>query len=110
MASKEDNSPSSPVTSEGEYRSLRDDHEALRLQFISIELDLAITFCQMASTAETTDKAERNAQNAWRAYQAASQRLETPATGLQSHPEIEEKLRRLEQLFLDLERIPRAKR
>jgi hypothetical protein len=89
-----------------QHDTLRKDHEALRLQFISTELDLAITFCQMAITAENADKAERNAANARRAYQAASYRLESPATiDPKSSPEIDEKLRRLQQLFLDLERI-----
>jgi hypothetical protein len=93
---------------DSDYNTLREDHEALRFQFISTELDLAITFCQMALTTNDRGKAERNAANAHRAYQAASHRLETPTIfGPQSSPEIDRKIRQLEQLLMDVDRIPR---
>ena len=95
--------------SQSEYERLREDRAALRLQFISTELDLAITFCHIAIDAEDPAKAERNTTNAHRAYRSASQYLETRTIGPQSSPEIDEKLRRLEQLLSDLDRIPRSK-
>jgi len=89
--------------------TLCQDHEALRLEFINIELDLAITFCQLAMSTEHPDKAERNVANAHRAYQAASHRLETPTTfGPESTPEIDQKMRQLERLLVDVDRIPRS--
>jgi|SRR5215471_17699859 len=97
------------MASQGEYESLREDHEALRLQFISAELDLAITFCEMAISTDSTDKAQRNATNARRAFQAASRTLEVPAPGPRYHPQIEEKLRRVKELFSELARTWRSK-
>jgi len=93
----------------GEYEALREDHEALCLQFINAELDLAITFCQMALSAEDYRKAERNAGNAKRAFAAASHRLEAPTTGSKSTPEIDQKLQRVGRLLSDLDRLAHPK-
>jgi hypothetical protein len=94
---------------ESEHEILREDHEQLCLQFISTELDLAITFCQIAISAENSQKAERNLNNAKRAYAAATQRLEELTMGPRSTSEIDDKLRRLQGLFSDLDRIQRPR-
>jgi hypothetical protein len=91
---------------DGRYDTLRRDHEALCLEFISTELDLAVTFCEMAIFADDPHKAKRNANNARRAFAAAVHRFEAPTTGSKSTPEIDEKFRRLERLFAELETIP----
>jgi hypothetical protein len=87
----------------GNYDMLRRDHQALCLEFISTELDLAITFCEMAISAHDPHKSERNANNAKRAFAAALHRSEARATGSKSTPEIDEKFRRLERLLAELE-------
>jgi hypothetical protein len=50
---------------------LREEHEAAKYQFVLIELDLAITFGNMALSSNDESKTQRNARNAKRAYQAA---------------------------------------
>ena len=108
MVQNEPRCQSWPVRTDGQHEALREDHEALRLQFISTELDLAITFCRMAISTDNSLKAERNTGNAKRAFAAATYRLGAHTTGPNSTPEIDEKLHRLEQLFLDLDRLPPA--
>jgi hypothetical protein len=88
---------------EADSDALRKSHHALRLQFVSTELDLAITFCQLALATQDSHKAERNTANARRAFTAASRMLDTSPREPKSNPEIDEKLRRLEELFSDLD-------
>jgi len=45
--------------------------EAISAEFVRIELELAITFCEMALATEDPDKRRRNLQNAHRAYEVA---------------------------------------
>jgi hypothetical protein len=89
-----------------QHEALRDQQEALRLQFVSTELDLAITFFEIAISSHDPDKAYRNAANARRAYEAASQRLGTSPAGSGSNPEIDGKLRRLQKLLAKLDKNP----
>lgn len=49
----------------------RETHEALRFQFIVIELDLAVTFYELAICTGNQESAVRNSENARRAYSAA---------------------------------------
>jgi hypothetical protein len=90
----------------GKWERLRKDHEARSLEFVGAELGLAITFCEMAISADDLRKAERNANNARRAFASALHTLAAPTTGSKSTPEIAEQLRCLEQLFRDLDKIP----
>ena len=50
---------------------LRADHEFAKYHFVLTELDLAITFGNIALTGNDPLKTERNVRNAKRAYQAA---------------------------------------
>jgi len=59
-----------------EHENLATNHKAARYNFILTELDLALTFCEMALTADHKEKAERNTVNAQRAYNAATHFLE----------------------------------
>jgi hypothetical protein len=54
------------------WAQLRQTYEAIRFQFVIVELDLAITYCRIAVA--TTDHARfsRNIANAERAYSAAA--------------------------------------
>ena len=55
---------------------LRKNHEATKFRFVNVELDLAITYCLMATA--TTDRARsyRNISNAERAYSTAASFLD----------------------------------
>jgi len=90
-----------------DYDDLFRAHEDLKLQFIDTELDLAITFCQIALSAAEPDKAERNVTNAYRAYEGAVQWLN--GTNAQHNHEIGEKMRRVEELLADLAKEPNAR-
>jgi hypothetical protein len=50
---------------------LQEDSRRIRFGFISTELDLAITFCEVALGTRNHEKFERNVANAQRAYIAA---------------------------------------
>ena len=45
---------------QGKQAELKSSYDAARFQFISSELDLAITFCQIAESSEDRSKSERN--------------------------------------------------
>jgi hypothetical protein len=51
-------------------------YEASRFQFITSELDLAITFCHISLTTEDSEKAVRTADHAKKAYGAARRYFE----------------------------------
>ena len=76
-----------------EFGELLEKYNEVRLQFITAELDLGITFCQCAFTAREEAIAERNERNAARAYQSAVKTLGN--LSLDGHPDIAVKLRRL---------------
>ena len=59
-----------------EREKLETGHRAAKYNFILTELDLALTFCDMASGANDREKAERNMDNAQRAYEAAKHFLD----------------------------------
>lgn len=69
-----------------DFGELRRTYERLRLELILIELDLAITFCDIADTSVSAMKAKRNANYARRAFGAAVQLLAqtTPSMELQN--------------------------
>jgi hypothetical protein len=59
-----------------DHEKLATSHKAAKYTFILTELDLALTFCEMALTADHKEKAERNTVNAQRAYDSATHFLE----------------------------------
>jgi hypothetical protein len=54
---------------------LRADYEALKLQFITTELELGLTFCEVAKTAGDEVRARRNLLHAREAYEIAKKLL-----------------------------------
>jgi hypothetical protein len=70
-------------------------YEVAQFQFIVTELDLALTFLNIAESAEDNDKAARNMEHAWRAYGAATKFLENAKLTAEMSHAIEEKLGRL---------------
>ena len=67
------------------------------------ELGLATTYCQMAASADEQPKAERNAENARRAYIAAMHFLESAALTIEMRSQVHKKLRELKPMLLKLE-------
>jgi hypothetical protein len=57
-------------------RKLAARHSIIKYRFILAELDLAITFCDVALTSDDREKTKRNTDNAHRAYDAARHFLE----------------------------------
>jgi len=51
-------------------------HRAVKYNFILTELDLALTFCEIAIASDDKAKSERNTANAQRAYDAATHFLD----------------------------------
>ena len=88
---------------QGKQAELKESYDAARFQFINSELDLAITFCQIAVSSEDRSKAERNAQHAQKAYHSANHFLNDTELTKTQRQEIKEKIERLNHL---LEKIP----
>jgi hypothetical protein len=85
----------------GDYhRQLKRNLALTRYQFVVTELDLAITFCEIALSAEGKDKLQRNAGHAERAYQAATRFLDRSTLSEEMHREIEDRISTL-QVLLD---------
>jgi len=83
---------------------LREQQEALRSQLVATELDLAITFCQVAATTKDAARYERNIANALEAFYAAVYFLNCNHLKSTLDLEIKEKLLRLDFLLESLER------
>jgi len=83
---------------------LREQQEVLRSQLVATELDLAITFCQVAATTKDAAGYERSIAKALEAFYAALYFLNF--NHLKSTPdlEIKEKLLRLDSLLAIFER------
>jgi hypothetical protein len=88
----------------GEYRvelnrtreQVSADYEALQLQFITIELDLALTFCEVAVTTSDEGRTQRNLQHAREAYGVAKKFLAKATLPPNVRHDVEQKMRRLE--------------
>ena len=82
---------------------LRERQDALRSQLVATELDLAITFCQVAATTKDAARYERNIANALEAFYAAVYFLDCNHRKRTLDVEIKEKLLRLDSLLASLE-------
>lgn len=51
--------------------NLKGRHDAAIAQFVSTEVDLALTFCEMASSSANSEDSERRIQRAYEAYRSA---------------------------------------
>ena len=85
-----------------EYESLRDAHEEAKIRFIVTELDLALTFCRLASSADNDDMARLNTTNARKAYGSATRFLAGATMTSQIRRDIDDKIERLRSLLPDL--------
>jgi hypothetical protein len=88
---------------------LRDIFDETRFQFVSSELDLAITFCQAAISSTQTARYERNARNANKAYRAARHFLHEKELTKTQRRDIQDKVERLNDLQRKLREQPRRR-
>jgi hypothetical protein len=84
------------------FEELRRDQEALRYQFISTELDLALTFAGISRSTDDKERYERNLDHARKAIEAAKKYLGETNLKAGEREEIVEKLRRIEPLIASL--------
>lgn len=88
-----------------DLQDLAERQKSLKLQFIHNELDLAITFCQVAGTTENRETADRNTGNARRACEVITHELSTgTALRVADREEVEGKLTRVQGMLAHLER------
>ena len=84
-------------------QQLRQKLDALKVQVVSSELDLAITFWWLATTTDDQTKAHRNIANAKRAYDSAASLMHGSLDSAQNL-EIREKLIRLHSMMAGCDR------
>lgn len=82
-----------------QFEALRKDQEALRLQFISTELDLALTFISLSQSTDDEERSERNLNHATKAVQAARKYLGGTNLSTDDREALVEKLGKLERLL-----------
>jgi hypothetical protein len=82
-----------------QFEALRRDQEALRFQFISTELDLALTFIGISRSTDDEERAERNLNRAKHAIEAARKYLGGTNLSTSEREELVEKLQKLERLL-----------
>src|ERR1700751_1581968 len=83
---------------------LQERSRELRFEFISTELDLALTFCRIALSTDDQNKARREEAQALRAYRAAKHFLKEGMLNGAMDQTIREKMDGLERLLSDLRR------
>ena len=82
-----------------QFEALRRDQEALRFQFISTELDLALTFIGISRSTDDEERAERNLNHANHAVEAARKYLGGTNLSTSEREELVEKLQKSERLL-----------
>jgi len=82
---------------------LAERQKLLRSEFINVELDLAITFCEIATSTSDAEKSERNMAHARKAYNAAMHFMRTADGSESLKKQIEEKMKRLQSLLNELQ-------
>jgi hypothetical protein len=86
------------------FHKAKNAHDTAKFQFIVAELDLAITFVQVAKSSSTSEKYERNIQNAMQAHASATTFLKEANLSVAMGARIDAKLARLQHLVAELGR------
>lgn len=89
-----------------EHEKLARNHNEAKYRFILTELDLAITFCEIAINSNG-EKSRRNTENARQAYSAAKHFLEDSKFSETMEANVEERAIKLRALLLQLDRLER---
>lgn len=82
-----------------ERQRLEERQKLLRAEFVEVELDLAVTFCQIALSSGESEKMERNKAHAEEAFESAMRFLKTAEAREPLKERIEEKLAHLRGLL-----------
>jgi hypothetical protein len=92
-----------------QYELLRSGQDALRRQFISAELDLALTFVRISQSTDDEERHERNLSHARKAVEVARKYLGETNLPATTREELVEKLQKLEPLLASGGRDSKAK-
>lgn len=92
-----------------QYEALRRDQDELRRQFISAELDLALTFVRISQSTNDEERYERNLNHARKAVEVARKYLGETNLTATIREELVEKLQRLEPLVAHGDRDSKTK-
>ena len=84
---------------EQQRRALEERQKIVRVEFVEVELDLAVTFCQIALSSGESEKIERNKAHAEEAFESAMHFLNTAEAPEPLKERIEEKLAHLRGLL-----------
>ena len=84
------------------YEPLRETDEAAKIGFILTELDLALTFCKIADSADDEGRASRNTAHAREAHDSAIHFLGSATLTPQIKQEISDKIERLRSFLAGL--------
>jgi hypothetical protein len=101
------------MATDSKFARLMDEHRMLLQQFVATELDLAITFCDRASTVYQSDVGRRaldqeeafhrNVENARRAYQSALHAIERSDGNIVWNSDVAERMDKLRPMLAELE-------
>src|SRR5580693_1318533 len=92
-----------------QFEMLKRDQEALQHQFISTELDLALTFVDISQSTDDEQRSERNLKHARKAVETARKYLGQTNLTAGMREELVEKLQKLEPLMASDHRGSKAK-
>jgi hypothetical protein len=92
-----------------QYEVFRRDQDALRRQFISAELDLALTFVRISQSTDDEERSERNLNHARKAVEVARKYLGETNLTATMREELVEKLQKVEPLVASDHRAAKAK-
>lgn len=92
-----------------QYEVLRRGQDALRRQFISAELDLALTFVRISQSTDDEERHERNLNHARKAVEVARKYLGETNLTATMREELVEKLQKLEPLLASGDRDSKVK-
>ena len=92
-----------------QYELLRSGQDALRRQFISAELDLALTFVRISQSTDDEERHERNLNHARKAVEVARKYLGETNLPAATREELVEKLQKLEPLLASGDRDSKVK-
>ncbi len=96
--------PASASNLDRQRETLEEKQRFVKAEFVEVELDLAVTFCQIALSTGNLEKLERNEGHAEQAYQSALHFLNTVEAPEALKKRIQDKLARLQTMLEEVHR------
>jgi hypothetical protein len=100
------------VAANVKFERVQEAHLELLRQFVSTELDLSITFFELAITARLVNHLDgtgaafyRNLENGQKAYQSAKRAMSRAQSDIEDEPSIANRMRKAESLFKKFEAL-----